>query len=305
VQKRGLGRGLESLIPGLHTTDVPLIIDGVDGEAGGRLQLVSTAKIIPNPHQPRKVFEEEALEELMTSIKVHGVIQPIVVRSNGDQFELIVGERRWRAAKAAGLKKIPAIIRDTSDVESIEMALIENLQRRDLNALEEAIAYYHLMEDFRFTQEELAKRVGKKRSTVANTVRLLKLPEEVKQMIADGIVGGGHGKALLSLPTAELQIKLASHIAEKGLTVRAAEHLARLWTSKSDEDKTDDLTKAQVPIHYKLLTGNLQKKFGSKVKLRMINEDRGKIEIHFKSQDELKHLFQVFGEDVQEIDILP
>jgi ParB family chromosome partitioning protein len=199
VQKRGLGRGLESLIPGLHTTDVPLIIDGMDGEAGGRLQLVSTAKIIPNPHQPRKVFEEEALEELMTSIKVHGVIQPIVVRAAGDQFELIVGERRWRAAKAAGLEKIPAIIRDTSDVESIEMALIENLQRRDLNALEEAIAYYHLMEDFRFTQAELAKRVGKKRSTVANTVRLLKLPEEVKQMIGDGIVAVSYTH--LTLPT--------------------------------------------------------------------------------------------------------
>jgi ParB family chromosome partitioning protein len=306
VQKRGLGRGLESLIPGLHSSDVPLIIDGADGEAIERLQLISTAKIIPNPHQPRRVFDDEALEELVASIRTHGIIQPIVVRKTKDRYELIVGERRWRAAKVAGLKKIPAILRDTSDVESIEMALIENLQRKDLNAIEEAVAYYHLLEDFHFTQEELAQRVGRKRSTVSNIVRLVKLPDEVQQMIEEGKVSGGHGKALLALPTKEQQVKLAIHIAEKNLTVRAAEHLARLWMNKQeDDDDDDDMTRAQVPTHYKLLTGNLQNKFGTKVRLRMINEDRGKIEIHFKTHDELRRLFEVFGEDVQEIDILP
>jgi ParB family transcriptional regulator, chromosome partitioning protein len=304
VQKRGLGRGLESLIPGLHTSEVPLIIDGVDGETGGRLKLIEIDNIVPNPRQPRKIFEQEALDELVLSIKEHGIIQPIVVREAFGKFELIVGERRWRAAKEAGLDRLPAIIRNSTDIESIELALIENLQRKDLNALEEAAAYYHLLEDFQFTQEELAKRVGKKRSTVANSVRLLKLPDEVKALIEEGKVAGGHGKAILSLPTPELQIRLAHHIAEKGLTVRASEHIARLWMNKSVDYEGNEMTKVQVPVHYKMMADNLQSKIGSKIRLKMADKNRGKLEMHFKTQEELKQLFEFLGEDEIDPDIL-
>jgi len=282
VQKRGLGRGLESLIPNLNQgSDAPLIIDD---EPGDRIKNIAVSKIVPNPNQPRKHFDEDAFGELLESVKQHGLIQPIVVRPMGTLYEIVVGERRWRAAKEAGLKQIPTVVRNTTDVEAIELAIIENVQRQDLNALEEAAAFYHLLEDFGFTQEQLAKRIGKKRSTVANTVRLLRLPLAVKEMVVDGRLSAGHARAILSLPSEELQTKLAERVVNDGLTVRQTETLARLWQTPAHKRESQPM----LP-HYNKLAKDLSQKLEAKVRVK-VKGDRGRVEIHFKSDEELKRI---------------
>lgn len=306
MQKRGLGRGLESLIPGLSSSSAPLIIDnfGVGVEEGTRFEMIPTSKIIPSQNQPRKFFDPIALRELALSIQEHGLVQPVVVRPIGDEYELVVGERRWRAAVDAGLDSIPAVIRNTTEVESIELALIENLQRQDLNPIEEATAYYHLMVDFNLTQEEIARKVGKKRSSIANTVRLLKLPEKIKEMMIKGEVSKGHGKSLLMLRDEEKQMKLANEIIKKNLNVRQSEHLATLWQEK--ENNLLRTTRAQVPTHYKLLVKNISKKLNTSVNLRMIDKERGKIEVRFENQEELKRIvYELFGEDFNKENVFP
>lgn len=307
MQKRGLGRGLESLIPGLgQGTDVPLIVkDGTGNDisntinndiskaisdkesadgAGSLLRNLPLSKIVPNPNQPRKHFDEESFAELTSSIKEHGLVQPVVVRTIGSLFELVVGERRWRAAKEAGLTTIPAIVRNTSDVEALEIALIENVQRQDLNPLEEAAAYYHLIEDFGFTQDQLAKRVSKKRSTIANTIRLLKLPEAIKLFVLEGKLSVGHSKALLSLPHEESQIRLAERIANEGLTVRQVENLVRLWQNPPQRTPAPPTSP-----YFKQLARDLGKQLAAKVRLKMQGE-KGRVEIHFNDEAELERI---------------
>ncbi|HEY3375530.1 MAG TPA: ParB/RepB/Spo0J family partition protein [Candidatus Aquicultor sp.] len=285
MQKRGLGRGLESLIPTItHEASAPLLLDD---EQAGRLQDIPITKIVPNPNQPRKTFDEESFDELLSSVKEHGLIQPVVVRPVGTLYELIVGERRWRAAKAAGLETVPALIRETSDIEAIELAIIENVQRQDLNALEEAAAYYHLVEDFDFTQEEIAQRVGKKRSTVANMIRLLRLPDAVKQMIVEGTLQAGHARTVLSLSTEELQIKLAERVVAGGLTVRQTEALAKLWQNPEKERKA-----TPTPMHYRIKARDLSKQLSAKVKVKLQGE-KGRVEIHFKSEVDLQRILGI------------
>jgi len=216
-RRSGLGRGLGALIP----TDIT-------GEAGSALREVPVESIEPNPHQPRAYFDEEALASLTASVAELGVLQPILVREKGnDRFELIAGERRWRAAKRAGLPTIPVVVRDVEDVVSLEQALVENLHRQDLNALEEAAAYQQLMEDFDLTQEQVAQKVGKSRSAVANTLRLFQLPPSIQRLVAENQLSAGHARALLGTPDRAFQEDLARRIVARGLSVRETEEAVR------------------------------------------------------------------------------
>jgi ParB family chromosome partitioning protein len=217
ARRSGLGRGLGALIP----TDIT-------GEAGSALREVPVGSISPNPHQPRAYFDEEALASLTASVAELGVLQPILVREVGDErFELIAGERRWRAAKRAGLPSIPVVVRSVDEVLSLEQALVENLHREDLNPLEEAAAYQQLMEDFDLTQEQVAQKVGKSRSSVANTLRLFQLPPAIQRLIAENQLSAGHAKALLGTPDRGFQEALARRIVDDGLSVREAEEAVR------------------------------------------------------------------------------
>lgn len=288
MQKRGLGRGLESLIPGLSQNgDVPFL---TSEESGARLQYIQVSQIVPNPNQPRKYFDEEAFSELVGSIREHGLVQPIVVRQMGSLFGLVAGERRWRAAKEAGLASVPAIVRDTSDREALELALIENVQRQDLNALEEATAYYHLIEDFDLTQEQVAERVGKSRSAVANTVRLLQLPDIVKELIFEEKLSSGHARALLSLDNEELQVKLAERVVQDSLSVRQTESMARLWRSPAQRKPASEPT----PVRYKRVAKDLSNRFLTKVRIKSQGE-KGRVEIHFGSEEDLQRIFSLLA----------
>lgn len=294
MQKKGLGRGLEALIPNFSPgLGAPLI---VEDEQNVLLQNIPVSKIVPNPNQPRKHFDDEALADLAVSVKEHGLLQPVVVRAVGAIFELVVGERRWRAAREAGLMQVPAIIKNTSDVEAVELAIIENVQRQDLNALEEANAYRRLVEDFGFSQEQLAERIGKSRSAVANTLRLLNLPESVMGYVLDGKITAGHARAILSLPREDTQIRLAERIVSDGLSVRQAEAIAKLWQSPSPREPVQP-----APLHHKSMARSISKKLSAKVRIKAKGE-KGRLEIHFKSEDELKRIFtSLTGEEAADL----
>ena len=225
ARKSGLGRGLDALIPTGSTVMTPR--DG--GGTGTGLQEISVSSIDPNPNQPRNHFDEDSLAELSASIKAIGLLQPVLVRpsSTPDRFELIAGERRWRASKRAGLTTIPAIVRVTDDVSSVEQALVENLHRQDLTPLEEAAAYQQLLEDFSMTHEQVAAKVGKSRSAITNSLRLLTLPPTIQQYLAEGRLSAGHAKALLGTPNRALQESLARAAVEQNLTVRGLEEAVR------------------------------------------------------------------------------
>lgn len=225
ARKSGLGRGLDALIPSGSVVAPPR--DG--GGSGSGLQEIPVSSIDPNPNQPRSHFDEEALAELSASIKAIGLLQPVLVRPSAspDRFELIAGERRWRASKRAGLSTIPAIVRVTDDVSSVEQALVENLHRQDLTPLEEAAAYQQLLEDFSMTHEQVATKVGKSRSAITNSLRLLSLPPTIQQYLADGRLSAGHAKALLGTPDRSLQESLARTAVDQGLTVRGVEEAVR------------------------------------------------------------------------------
>jgi ParB family chromosome partitioning protein len=269
VVRRGLGRGLNSLIPTvgeeIEVREIP--IDDIN----------------PSPYQPRQNFDKEAFSELVASVKEYGLIQPIVVRPVGVGFELIAGERRWRAAKEAGLKRLPAIIKYSSDIEALEIALIENIQREDLDALEEAAAYYQLIQEFNLTQEELSKRVGKSRSTVANTLRLLQLPDPVKKLIREKKISSGHARALLALPDEKSQVKMAQRIIADGLTVRQTENMAVFWRNKAGGERKEKVEKPELFKEYEKVLG---RKFNTKVVIRF-KDEKGKVEITFNSREEL------------------
>lgn len=273
--KRGLGKGLGALIP----------TSGADEVRVGEIPI---DEIVPNPNQPRKHFDPQAFEELVVSIKEFGLIQPVVCRIKGKDFEIIAGERRWRAAKEAGLNAIPVIIRNSTDTESLEMALIENIQRENLNAIEEATAYNQLIEDFDITQAELASRLGKSRTAIANTLRLLNLPEEVKSLIAEGNLSAGHARALLTLDDVEKQKKLAERIVIEGLSVRQAENIARLLMIQEAKRPHRRLQ----PTAFKDIAKELGKSLATRVRVKLTSK-KGKIEIDFKSLDDLDRIYHL------------
>lgn len=280
MTKKGLGKGLGALIPMLEEKDEK------------NVQEIEIDKIRPNDRQPRKNFDEEKIKELASSIKEHGVLQPVILRKISGGYELVAGERRWRAAKLAGIKKIPAVVKDLTDAEVMQIALIENLQREDLTPLEEALAYKKLMEEFGMTQEELATRIGKSRSQIANTVRLLNLEEEIQEMINQGKITAGHARALLSVPDAKERIKLAKRIAEENYSVRETEEMTKVLSVKAGRGagkKKEEINPALIHV-----TEQLQKALGTKVKIKG-SEKRGKIEIDFYSEDELERIIEIIA----------
>jgi ParB family chromosome partitioning protein len=273
-----LGKGLGALIPDLSA------LDEKDRKALGILEL-ELDKIIPNEYQPRKVFNDDKLKELAASIKEQGVIQPIIVHKAGSGYQLIAGERRWRASRMAGLKTIPALVKEATKREFLEMALIENIQREDLNPLEAAEAYKRLQDEFKLTQEDLAKRVGKERSTVTNFLRILGLPREVKNELASGTLSMGHAKALLSLERVRDQIQVAALIVKKGLSVREAEALAVRLKNPPHEKK------ARQSHELKAVEEKLMKSLGTKVSITA-KAKGGRIVIEYYSNDELDRILE-------------
>lgn len=285
TQKRALGRGLSALIP--QAGAVP--VNPPSQPEKGILRLPIEA-IHRDGAQPRKVFDESLLRELADSIVAQGIIQPVLVRKNAQGYVLIAGERRWRAAQLAGLKEIPAIVREVSEAQAFEMALVENLQRTDLNPIEEAEGYRRLVEEFRLTQEQVAEKVGKERSTVANALRLLGLPEEVKGLVAEGTLSMGHARALLGLPRIPEMLDLARRISEKKLSVRDAERLVK---SQREGDSGQKSQAKQSPQH-KALVEELQRLLGTKVRLVEKGNGKGTVEVDFFSYEDLDRLLAVF-----------
>jgi len=278
--KRALGRGLSALIP---QGPVPIA-----GELPGRNILrLPIESVHRDGHQPRKVFDEEKLHGLADSIRAQGLIQPILVRRDGTGYRLIAGERRWRAAQLAGLRELPAIVRDASDGEAFELALVENLQRADLNPIEEGEGYRHLMNEFSFTQEQVSQRVGKDRSSIANALRLLGLPEAVKGMLAEGALSMGHARALLGLENAGEIVSLAEKVSEQTLSVRDTERWVKRLKAAPPERRGAREQK-QSP-HVRQVAEQLQRTLGTKVRL-VDKGGRGRLEIDFFSYDDLERL---------------
>ncbi len=274
-KQTGLGRGLDALIDTSH----------VDTNGGSSISEIELQRIIANPDQPRRSFDEEALKELADSIRAHGVISPITLRDNGDgSYMIIAGERRYRASKMAGLVRIPAYIRTAKDEQVMEWALIENIQREDLDAIEIALAYQRLMDDYNLTQERMAERVGKKRTTVTNYLRLLKLPAEIQMGIKENAIDMGHARAILAVPSAERQLALYQRILRDGLSVRKVEALAQAFKT---ENTVEPVSKKAKQNPYANLEQALSKKSGLRVKVQS-----GKVTIAFSDEEELRRIVQ-------------
>ena len=279
--KKGLGKGLSALIP-----------QGSVFTGGRTIVNIDVNKIIPNPRQPRTQFNEESILELADSIKSKGIAQPILVRMKKDSYELVAGERRLRAAKKAGLSAVPAIIKDFTDEESLELALIENLQREDLNPMDEAEAYYMLMTEFKITQQDVAKKVGKNRSTVANMLRLIELPQEVKKSLRKGEITTGHARALLTITDKDKQMLVFRDVIKNKLSVRDIEILVygapKLEEGKKPKKKKADIKNPELQMFIEKLAGVL----GTKVRIYG-SAQRGKIEVEYYSQEDLERLLEI------------
>ena len=277
-KKSGLGRGLDALFSN------SLI------ESNDSVKSVPITSIVPNPKQPRTIFNEEELNDLAASIKEHGIIQPLVVSENPNgEYTLIAGERRLRAAQLAGLTNVPVISRNADDLELLELALIENIQREDLSPLEAAEAYKNLEENFNLTHEEISRRVGKNRVSITNTIRLLKLPGEVRKSLLDKKITEGHARALLSLPTAQAQISALNFIIQHGLNVRQTEEYVR---SLAGEKKPSGQHKADLSPEMKEIEEKLRQMIGTKVTIRQSKDGRGTISIHYYSEEDLESLLR-------------
>lgn len=283
-KRRGLGKGLAALIP-----EEPL--NNIDNNEKDKIISIDVSSIQPNKEQPRREFTLDSLKELAESIKVHGLIQPVIVRKIDNGYELIAGERRWRAAKIAGFKEIPCIVKDFENQKSAEIALVENIQREDLNPIEEAIAYKRLMENYNLTQEEISTVVGKSRPYVANTLRLLNLSKEVINFILEGKLSSGHGRALLQISNTSIQVKVAKEIIEKQLSVRETEKLVKGLKNKIKEKKKDNKEKKRDPFTLEI-EEQLRKVLGTKVQISK-GKKKGKIEIEYYSQDDLDRILDI------------
>lgn len=321
MKKGGLGRGLSALIPegGVVPDREPdraevsegdaapgaeasseasrgsaeVVVGGVAGDA--RLEAVAISDIEPNRYQPRRVFDDEKMAELTESIREIGVLQPVLVRRIEEGYELVAGERRWRAARRAGLETIPALVRDAGNRESLEQAIVENVHRDDLNPLEEAAAFHRLMDEFGLTQHQVAVRVGRSRPSVANALRLLHLPDGVQQMIMDGVVGAGHARALAGLGDRQLVERLASRVADEGLSVRQVEELVRSLDEVEDPVvvPVDELAKIRDAglLEVERILGD---RFDTKV--RVVTRGRkGRIVVEYADRDDLQRLFELLG----------
>ena len=287
MKRSALGRGLDSLIS----------MDDIQTSGSSAINEIDIDKISPNPDQPRTSFDEEALEELAMSIRELGIIQPLTLRSVGDNaYQIISGERRYRAAKLAGLDSVPAYVRTANDSELTEMALIENIQREDLNAIEIALTFKKLIEQYKLTQERLSERIGKKRATIANFLRLLKLPAEVQLGLRDRRLDMGHARAILAIDNPALQLKVYNEILKKGLSVRQVEELVKNYRNADNEaGQRDAVTVKKLNNKdYDILKKHLSSTFRTPVKLTCDASGKGKITFPFKSEDELEKLIAIF-----------
>lgn len=285
--KKGLGKGLDIMIP------EKIVDNKATNENVSRETLIRITDIEPNKSQPRKKFDEDSLQELADSIKQYGIIQPLILQKKGKYYEIIAGERRWRAARMAGLKEVPAIIKEYSPQEVIEIALIENIQREDLNPIEEAQTYQRLIEEFHLKQDELAERVSKSRTAITNSMRLLKLDGRVQQMLIDELISSGHARALLAIEDPEKQYYLACKIFDEKMSVRETERLVKQVLSNKLEKilaatREDDFI-------YRDLEEKFKHIFGTKVSIQRKNNNKGKIEIEYYSEEELDRLVDLIA----------
>lgn len=258
----------------------------------GRELMVKVTSIEPNREQPRKDFNEEAMGELAESMKVYGVLQPLLVQKKGDYYEIIAGERRWRAAKLAGLKEVPVVIREYTKQQTMEIALIENVQREDLNPIEEARAYQRLIQEFELKQEEIAARVGKSRVTITNSMRLLKLDERVQEMLIQNQITGGHARALLTVEDGELQYKLAGKIIAENLSVREIEKIVKSL-SKKKNPKEKNVEDESLALIFRDLEERLKSAMGTKVSINRKDKNKGRVEIEYYSESELERIVEL------------
>ncbi len=278
-KKSALGKGLGALIP-----------NDVSVKDNNKPSLIDINLIKSNDKQPRKSFDDVKIAELAQSIKEHGIIQPIILSKKDDYYTIVAGERRWRASKLLGLKEVPAIVMDLSDKDILEISLIENIQRQDLNPIEEALAYQKLLADFNLTQEELSKRVGKSRVAISNTIRLTALCDTVKQYVIDEVITEGHGRALLAIEDPKLQCEIAQKVIDEKLSVRELERLIKaLKSDKKVREKTREISP-----YYKDVTERLQNYFGTKVNISNKN-NKGKIEIEYYSDEDLQRILEIIN----------
>lgn len=294
---RGLGKGLDSLIPNNQVIkkvkEEPANKANPSSEEKGQETLVKITKVEPNREQPRKTFDEESLRELSDSIKQFGLLQPILVQDRKDYYEIIAGERRWRAAKMAGLKEVPVIIKDFTEQEIVEISLIENIQRENLNPIEEALAYKRLLTEFNLKQEEVAERVSKSRAAVTNSMRLLKLCDEVQKMIIEEKLSTGHARAIIGIEDKEQQLELANRIVNEKLSVRDIEKLVK-EIQNPKQKKTPKKVDQSLELVYRDIEERLKTSLGTKVSINSKENGAGKIEIEFFSHEELERITEFF-----------
>lgn len=313
VKKRGLGKGLDSMIPSYpkNNEDNEASLSGKQNkktERGvrntsdhdrepedGEVIRVRISKIEPNREQPRQTFDEEALSELADSIKQYGLIQPLVVKKKGEVYEIIAGERRWRASRMAGLKEVPVLVREVSEQESMELALIENIQRENLNPMEEAKAYKRLLDEFDLTQEEMAKKVSRSRAVIANSMRLLKLESSVQTLVEEGKLSAGHARALVALADPQQQVEAAQRILEQELSVRDTEKLVKKLMNEAEREPKGENQENNEALEliYRQMEDKMEASLGTKVTICSGKNKKGHIQINYYSMDELERIFEL------------
>lgn len=303
MAKKGLGKGLGAIFgedvvkENKEETEKKAKAEAKAAEEmdeKGRILMLKLDLVQPNKEQPRKTFDEEKINELAESIKNYGVLQPLLVQKNDSFYEIIAGERRWRAAKAAGLKEVPAVLKEYSKQEAMEISLIENVQRADLNPIEEALGYKQLIDEFGLTQEEIAVRVAKSRTAITNTMRLLKLDEQIQNMLVQGVITSGHARALLSLEDTQMQLKAAKEILDKKLSVRETERLVkRLQKEASGEKKEEKKKDETLALIYQDLEDRMKSVMGTKVSIHNKDKNKGRIEIEYYSEAELERIVEM------------
>ncbi len=293
MASKGLGKGLDSMIPPKRTARAQAQDSAANKNANKSGEVILKINDVePNKNQPRRTFNEDSLIELSESIKQHGIVQPLVVAKQKDYYEIIAGERRWRAAKIAGLKEVPVIIKDYSPQEIMEVALIENIQREDLNPIEEAKAYKNLIDEYNLKQDQVAEKVSKSRTAVTNALRLLKLDDRVQEMLINENISSGHARALLGLDDAEKQYNIATQIFDEKLSVRETEKLVKQINRPEQPPKPKKELKND--FVYRDIEEKLKEKIGTKVKINRKTEDKGKIEIEYYSPEELEKILTYF-----------
>lgn len=286
-QRKALGKGLSSLLPSRSTSPPP-----ASTSPSAHPTQLPIDSIHPNPMQPRTVFQPERLEELAASIRANGIIQPLIVRFHADQYQLVAGERRWRAAKLVGMQDVPVVVQDVADPRMLEVALLENIQREDLNPIETAQAYDRLSRELGLSQEEIGRRTGKDRTSITNMIRLLRLPQEVQALVAAQRLSMGHARAILGLPDAQDQIEIGEKAAAQGLSVRQVEALVQERTADRPKSGGASRKEQKLDPNVKAAVEELERALGTRVKIVELSEQRGRIEIEYYSQAELDRLFQ-------------